>query len=121
MKKIFSAFILSLVMTTTAYAEHEKFNYNSQKPVTCSTPDKVKNLLGNQLGEMPYMQGEGLAAATDGKTFIKTTLIISINLETKSFSIVELINDNLACIIGGGKNFRFNKAPAKKINTSLEN
>ena len=47
MKKIFSAFILSLVMTTTAYAEHEKFNYNSQKPVTCSTPDKVKNLLGN--------------------------------------------------------------------------
>ena len=47
--------------------------------------------------------------------------ILSINLETKSFSIVELINDNLACIIGGGKNFRFNKPPAKKINTSLEN
>ena len=121
MKKIFSAFILLLVMTTSTYAEHEKFNYNSQKPVTCNTPDKIKNLLGNELGEMPYMQGEGLAAATDGKTFIKTTLIISINLQTKSFSVVELISDNLACIIGGGKNFRFNKPPEQKINTSLEN
>ena len=121
MKKIFSAFILSLVMTTTAYAEHEKLNYNSQKPVTCTTPDKIKQLLGDQLGEMPYMQGDGVSAATDGKTFIETNLIIAVNLETKTFSVVELINDNLACIIGGGKNFRFNKPPTKKINTSLEN
>ena len=121
MKKIFSAFILSLVMTTTTYAEHEKFNYNSQKPVSCTTPDNVKYILGETLGELPYMQGDGISAATDGKTFIQTNLIISVNLETKTFSVVEIINDGLACIIGGGKNFRFNKPPAKKINTSLEN
>ncbi len=120
MKKIFSAFILSLVITTSAYAEHEKFNYNSQKPVSCTTPDRVRYILGDQLGEMPYMQGDGVSAATDGKSFIKTNLIIAINLETKTFSVVEIINDGLACIIGGGKNFRFNKPPQQKINTSLE-
>ena len=121
MKRIFSILTLFFVLTTTAYAEHEKLNFNSQKPVTCTTPDKIKRLLGDQLGEMPYMQGDGVSAATDGKTFIETNLIIAVNLETKTFSVVEMLNDNLACIIGGGKNFRFNKPPTKKINTSLEN
>lgn len=121
MKKIFSTFILSLVMTTSAIAEHEKFNYNSQKPVTCTTPDNIRYILGDQLGEMPYLQGDGISAATDGKTFIKTNLIISVNLETQTFSVVEILNDGLACIIAGGKNFRFNKPIDNKVNTSLEN
>ena len=57
MKKIFSALVLSLVLTTSAYAEHEKCNYNSQKPITCTTPEREKEVLGNMLGELTYLQG----------------------------------------------------------------
>ena len=70
MKRIFSILILFFVLTTSAYAEHEKFNYNSQKPVTCTTPERVKDVLGKMLGELAYFQGEGTAASTDGKSFI---------------------------------------------------
>ena len=92
MKRIFSILTLFFVLTTSAYAEHEKFNYNSQKPVTCTTPERVKDVLGNMLGELHYFQGEGTAASTDGKSFIKTKLIISVNLETGTFSVVEMLN-----------------------------
>tara|TARA_B100000575_G_C22927221_1_gene537534 strand:+ start:236 stop:601 length:366 start_codon:yes stop_codon:yes gene_type:complete len=120
MKKIFSAFVLSLVMITSANAEHEKNTYNSQKPVSCNTVENVTNLLAGTFKEMPYMQGDGLAPALDGGQFIKTNIIISLNLETQTFSVVEIINGNLACIIAGGNNFRFNKPVGNKTNISLE-
>ena len=50
---------------------------------------------------MPYSYSAyGIPNMLTDKSFVA---ILGHNLETKSFSIVELINDNLACIIGGGK------------------
>ena len=121
MKRIFSLLTLFFVLTTSAYAEHEKFNYNSQKPITCTTPDRVKDILGNMLGELPYFQGEGTAPALDGKSFIKTKLIISVNLDTGTFSVVEMINEYTMCVIAGGEKFQFNSPPTNKTNISLEN
>ena len=120
MKKIFSAFVLSFVMITSANAEHEKTTYNSQKPVSCASTDNVTKLLGGTFKEMPYMQGDGLAPALDGGKFIKTNIVIALNLETQTFSVVEIINEKLACIIAGGNNFRFNKPVGNKTNISLE-
>ena len=97
MKRIFSILTLFFVLTTSAYAEHEKFNYNSQKPVTCTTPERVKDVLGNMLGELPYFQGEGTAASTDGKSFIKTKLIISVS-ESNSLPTFEVPFINLAIL-----------------------
>ena len=121
MKRIFSILTLFFVLTTSAYAEHGKFNYNSQKPITCTTPDRVKEVLGDILGELPYFQGEGTAPALDGKTFIKTNVIISVNLETGTFSVVEMINEFTMCVIAGGQKFKFNKPLDDKVNISLEN
>ena len=121
MKRIFSLLTLFFVLTTSAFAEHEKFNYNSQKPITCTTPDRVKDILGNMLGELPYFQGEGTAPALDGKSFIKTKLIISVNLETGTFSVVEMLNEYTMCVIAGGEKFQFNSPPTNKTNISLEN
>ena len=57
----------------------------------------------------------------DGKTFISTQVIIGINLETLTFSIVELINPNLACIIGAGTGFRFVQGEgSKKTNVRIQ-
>ena len=120
MRKTFSALVLSLVLTTSAYAEHEKNTYNSQKPVSCNTVEIVTNLVGGQFGELPYMQADGLAAAVDGGKFIKTQIVVALNLETNTFSVVEIINPQLACIIAGGNNFRFVTPPSTKTNIVME-
>ena len=120
MKKTFSALVLSLVLTTSAYAEHEKNTYNSQKPVTCMTPQQVLAVVSGKFNEVPYMQGDGLAAATDGVRFINTQVIVSINPETKTFSVVELINPQLACVIAGGENVRIVIKPSEKTKVLWE-
>ena len=121
MKKLLSAIVLSLVLTTSAYAEHEKNTYNSQKPVSCTTPDKMLKIVKDTFGEVPYFRGKGVAAATDGQQFIETSIVIAINMETKTFSIVEFIAPNLVCIIGGGNEFEFLAPEAEKTNIVLEN
>ena len=120
MKKVFSALVLSLVLTTSAYAEHEKNTYNSQKPVTCMSPQQMLAIVDKQFKEVPYIQGDGLAAATDGVQFIKTQVIVSINPETRTFSVVELNNPTLACVIAGGENVRIVIKPTEKTKVSLE-
>ena len=120
MRKTFSALVLSLVLTTSAYAEHEKNTYNSQKPVSCNKLETITALVGGQFGELPYMQADGLAAATDGNQFIKTQIVVAVNLKTKTFSVVEIINQELACIVAGGNNFRFTKPPSQKTKVSWE-
>ena len=121
MKKLLSAIALSLVLTTSAYAEHEKNTYNSQKPVSCTTPDQMLKIVKDTFGEVPYFRGKGLAAAVDGQQFIETNVVIAINMETKTFSIIEFIAPNLVCIIGGGNNFELLAPEAKKTNIVLEN
>ena len=120
MKKVFSALVLLFVLTTNAYAEHEKYTYNSQKPVTCMAPQQVLAVVSGKFNEVPYMQGDGLAAATDGVQFINTQVIVSINPETKTFSVVELLSPELACVIAGGENIRVVVNPSEKTKVSSE-
>ena len=120
MRQLLSAFVLTLVMTTSVYAS--TMNYNSQKPVSCMTTENMKMLVGGQYGELPYMQGDGIAPAVDGQQFIQTQVLVAVNLDTKTFSIVEIINDNLACIVASGNEFKFNKPPeTNKTKISWEN
>ena len=120
MKKLFSLLVLSFVLTTNAYAEHEKNTYNSQKPVTCMSPKQMLEIVSGKFNELPYIQGDGLAAATDGFQFINTQIVVSINPETRTFSVVELINPELACVIAGGENVRIVINPSEKTKVSLE-
>ena len=119
MKRTFSAFILSLVLTTSAYAEHEGVpegepNYNSQKPVNCMSSEQMLTIVDKKFGEKPYMSGDGIAPAQDGKQYIRTQVVIAVNMETKTFSVVEFIADGLVCIVAGGDNFRLNDIKQEK-------
>ena len=120
MNKIFSALVLLLVLTTSAYAEHEKQNYNSQKPVSCMNMEQMLSIVNDKFGEKPWFTADGISAATDGKQFIKTQMIVAVNLETKTFSVVEVITPEIVCIIGGGSNFTLTKPPSKKTNITWE-
>ena len=86
MKKIFSAILLSLVLTTSAYAEHEKQNYNSQKPVSCMNMEQMLAIVDGQFGEKPYFRGEGINYKQMENSLFKLKLIVAVNLETKTFS-----------------------------------
>ena len=116
MKRTFSAFILSLVLTTSVYAEHEENvpNYNSQKPINCMSSEQMLALVDKKFGEKPYMSGDGIAPAQDGTQYIKTQVVIAVNIETKTFSIVEFIGGNLTCIVASGSNFRLNDIKSEK-------
>ena len=123
MKRIFSTLVLALVLTTSAYAEHEENtpNYNSQKPVNCMSSEQMLALVDKKFGEKPYISGDGVAAATDGTQYIKTQIVIAVNIETKTFSVVEFIGGNLTCIVASGSNFRLNDIKAgKKTNIVWE-
>ena len=127
MIKLVFKVLIFVFITSFAYAndekiyENTKLNFNSHKPVACSHPDTIIDIVDKTFLEKPYMQGKGIAAATDGKTFISTQLIIGINLETLTFSIVELINPNLACIIGAGTGFKFVQGEgSKKTNVRIQ-
>jgi hypothetical protein len=117
MKWIFSTLVLALVLTTSAYAEQEGIpegepNHNSQKPVNCMSPEQMLTIVDKKFGEKPYMSGDGIAPAQDGKKYIKTQVVIAVNMETKTFSVVEFIADGLVCIVAGGNNFRLNNIPS---------
>ena len=77
-------------------------------------------IVSGKFNELPYIQGDGLAAATDGIQFINTQVIVSINPETRTFSVVEIINPQLACVIAGGENVRIVIKPSEKTKVSLE-
>jgi len=123
MRNLFNALVLSLVLTTSVYAEHEKSLklYNSQKPVQCMIMDEMMKLVDGQFGEKPWFTADGLAASSDGQQFIKTTVVVAVNLETKTFSVIEIINPDLVCIIGSGNNFTFNEPPSKQTSIVWEN
>ena len=84
------------------------------------TPQQVLAVVSGRFNEVPYMQGDGLAAATDGVQFINTQVIVSINPETKTFSVVEVLSPELACVIAGGENIRIVVNPSEKTKVSSE-
>lgn len=117
MKRIFSTLVLALVLTTSAYADNNGIpegepNYNSQKPVNCMSSEQMLTIVDKKFGEKPYMSGDGIAPAQDGKQYIRTQVVIAVNMETKTFSVVEFIADGLVCIVAGGSNFRLNDIPS---------
>ncbi len=85
------------------------------------TMDEMMKLVDGQFGEKPWFTADGLAASSDGQQFIKTQVVVAVNLETKTFSVIEIINPNLVCIIGSGNNFTFNEPPTKKTSIVWEN
>ena len=126
MKKLIFSVLCFVFITSFAFGNDEqiyeetKLNFNSQKPIACSTPETIINIVDKTYGEKPYMEGNGIAAALDGKTFIGTSIIIGINMDTLTFSIVELVNPTTACIIGAGTGFRLIGNKGKKTNVHLQ-
>ena len=74
---------------------------NSLKPMVCDHPDVIINMM-ELLGEKPQMTMNNVSPNQDGGV-IKTIIAFGLNSDTGTWSLVEFINPDWACIIGNGK------------------
>jgi len=74
---------------------------NAWKPIMCENPDAITDLLTN-MGEDPAMTMNNVSVNQEGK-LIKTVIAFGLNKDTGTWSLVEFINKDWACIIGNGK------------------
>ena len=74
---------------------------NSSKPMVCDHPDVIINMM-EILGEKPKMTMNNVSPNQDGGV-IKTVIAFGLNSDTGTWSLVEFINPDWACIVGNGK------------------
>lgn len=75
--------------------------YWATKPVQCSSLATLIKMLGGRYGEIPYMRLEGFSGMPDNKK-VPTQFIISYNGDTTTWTIVEYVNGEQACVLGSG-------------------
>ena len=71
---------------------------NSLKPMVCDHPDVIINMM-ELLGEKPQMTMNNVSPNQDGGV-IKTIIAFGLNSDTGTWSLVEFINPDWACIVG---------------------
>ena len=74
---------------------------NAQKPVVCQHPDYIVQVLTDEWGEQPIMTWNNVSVRENGM-LMKTTIAFGLNKETRTWSMVEFIDEDWACFIGNG-------------------
>ena len=77
---------------------------NAQKPVVCQHPDYIVQVLTDEWGEQPIMTWNNVSVRENGM-LMKTTIAFGLNKETGTWSLVEFIDQDWACIIANGWGF----------------
>jgi len=75
---------------------------SASKPIVCNHPDTIIQLV-DKWGEKPRMTLGNVSPNSKGN-IIPTSVIFGMNPETGTWSLVEFINPDWACIIANGVN-----------------
>lgn len=100
MKKLLMGALLLLPLSASA-EEETPMSYWASKPVQCSTPDVVIDMV-SKYGEMPSIIMEGQAAFPNGM-LTESRFVLAYNTETETWTLIEFSGGDQACIIGSGK------------------
>lgn len=73
---------------------------NVSKPVVCATPNEIRKIV-SEAGEIPVQQSGGISPDLSGK-YLGTVVVLGVNARTGTWSIVEFISTEWACIIANG-------------------
>ena len=98
MKKLLIG-VLLLPLNAVAQETPPKI-YWAQKPVQCASMEEVIGLV-KKYGEIPTITMNGKVGAPDGN-ISSSKFILSLNKETKTWTLLEFINEEPACILGSG-------------------
>lgn len=74
----------------------------AQKPVQCGHPDEIIKI-PEAYGEKPMITGTGLAMMPNGQG-LPVKIVMGVNMETGSWTLIELNGAEQACILATGKN-----------------
>ena len=108
MKNLMKALTLSaLLFSGVAIAEEKKqepqvpYTYWASKPIQCSTiEDLVK--MTKKYGEVPTIIMDGETAFPNGMR-TPSRFIISMNPKTETWTLIEFVSDEQACVLGSGQ------------------
>jgi hypothetical protein len=95
-KKMFS--ILPALLFSTAVAAEP---FWADKPVQCGTLQTIKSIT-DSFGEVPFITMDGWGAQPEGRGTYKTKVIITVNTDTYTWTIIEFPSPRMGCILGSG-------------------
>lgn len=101
MKKLLMGVLLLLLPLSATAQETEAPNYWASKPIQCSTPDKVVELM-KKYGEVPTIIFEGTTGLPNG-TETPSRFVLAMNPQTETWTLLEFTGPTQACILGAGK------------------
>jgi len=84
---------LALLLTTTTFAQQPDEIIDLVKPLKCSRAESVMNFFAEKFKEKPLWVG---------KTSTGTHIVLMVNKETKTWTLIEY-DSRLACVIGAGE------------------
>ena len=74
---------------------------NTSKPLVCDEQDVIRKIVSDA-GEVPVQQFGGISPNIDGSKYLGTLVVLGFNPSTRTWSLVEFIDKEWACIIGNG-------------------
>tara|TARA_B110000503_G_C7046949_1_gene370617 strand:- start:104 stop:496 length:393 start_codon:yes stop_codon:yes gene_type:complete len=111
-------FIIAFLIPISTYAsEHnnEIENFIAQKPIMCvENGSLLMSYIHSKYGENVFALGVGNILDMRGVRGI-VQIIYMLNIETKSFTILEFHPSGRACIISSGENFEFVDKPKPEV------
>lgn len=102
MKKLLS--LIFLIPTIVLAAEESWV----RKPVICNTPEQVHKIVEKYNEQILLGAATSLPEYGSGKIVASASVILYINAETKSFTLIEYLSPEIACVISFGDNLNLN-------------
>lgn len=102
---MFKKLLLSAIFLISSTANAEVL---MKKPVVCDFIDELMETI-EDYQEIPLFSGNNASLATtdDKRSFFNTRVTVFMSLDNNSYSIIEYIDDKVACVLGMGNDIDF--------------
>jgi phage/plasmid primase-like uncharacterized protein len=117
MSRLLLAFAVGIsLLATTALAQEQNQNKRFITTQACDPVVKMSDLVMNKYGEKPLFQGQGLQFAATNAQPYTSAMMMFVNQDTGTWSLVSLYPDGTACMVANGRKFEPYSGPiGKKI------
>ena len=71
----------------------------------CGPVNEIANMLTQKYGEIPFAVGQGLVTLAQNGQITPTSLVLTVNPETKTFTVSAVLPDMNTCLVISGNSF----------------
>jgi hypothetical protein len=105
-----AATLLGLTLTTLGPAQaQQQERLVFQNSMECLETEFLENYVRNEFAEIPFTESKIFLQSSKNGRLYEGTLVLYINPETKTYSLIVGFDDGISCMLGSGVDF----APAK--------